>query len=69
MNSVKPLNVTEWDSLPLVLTAEHAAKIAGVGVRAIYDMAKTKGFPAVRFGRAIRIPREAFRHWLNTQVS
>ncbi|MBS3937832.1 MAG: hypothetical protein KGZ50_04575 [Peptococcaceae bacterium] len=46
--SQKPL--TSWDNLPLVLTVEEAAKVVGVGCRAIYDLARTKrqGFPVVR---------------------
>ncbi|MBS3938488.1 MAG: helix-turn-helix domain-containing protein [Peptococcaceae bacterium] len=65
----KPL--TSWDSLPLVLTVEEAAQVIGVGCRAIYDLARTKrqGFPVVRLGKSIRIPRDAFRQWLNSRVS
>lgn len=33
--------MTTWDSLPLVLTVEDAAKVAGVGCRAIYELART----------------------------
>lgn len=57
-----------WDELPLVLSVEQAAKVVGVGSRAIYDMARITGFPVVRFGRIIRIPRDAFRQWLNNRA-
>ncbi len=65
----KPL--TSWDNLPLVLTVEEAAQVIGVGCRAIYDLARTtrQGFPVVRLGKSIRIPRDAFRQWLNSRVS
>jgi len=57
-----------WDDLPLVLSVEQAAKVVGVGNRAVYEMVRITGFPVVRFGRIIRIPRDAFRQWLNNRV-
>ena len=29
-----------------------------------YRVINTKGFPAIRFGRAIRVPREALMAWI-----
>lgn len=55
---------TDWDSLPTVLSVAEAAELARVGQAQIYDLAHTKNFPAVRFGRIIRIPRDAFRRWM-----
>ncbi len=59
----------DWDELPAVLTVPEAAKAARVGKAAIYNYARTRGqgFPVVRFGKAIRIPRDAFRAWLESQ--
>ena len=58
-------SATGWDELPLVLNSEEVAQILRVGVRVVYDLARVKGFPVVRHGRAIRIPRDALRHWLD----
>jgi len=34
-----------------------------------YELTHTAGFPVVRIGRCIRIPREAFLTWLNAQAN
>jgi len=57
-----------WEELPLVLSVDEAAKVVGVGSRAIYAMVRITGFPVVHFGRVIRIPRDAFRRWLDSRV-
>jgi len=44
----------------MVLSVQQAAKVVGVGKMAI--------FPVVHLGRIIRIPRDAFRQWLNNCV-
>lgn len=63
--------IKSWDELPLTLTAEEAATAARVNIKRIYELAKTKGtgFPVFFSGKAIRIPRDAFRRWLDSQAS
>jgi excisionase family DNA binding protein len=40
----------------------------GISRPKTYELAHTQGFPMVRFGRAIRIRREAFLRWLDQQA-
>jgi excisionase family DNA binding protein len=54
--------------LPLVLTMRHIQEITGLSKPKVYELAHTRGFPVVRFGRALLIPREAFLRWLNEQA-
>jgi len=54
--------------LPLVLTMRHIQEITGLSKPKVYELAHTRGFPVVRFGRALRVPREAFLRWLNEQA-
>lgn len=55
-------------SLPMVLTVNEAAALARVARSTIYELSHAQGFPVVRFGRAIRIPRDPFIAWLERQV-
>jgi excisionase family DNA binding protein len=56
------------EELPLVLTMRHIQEITGLSKPKVYELAHTKGFPVVRFGRCLRVPREAFLGWLNQQA-
>ncbi|OLN29947.1 helix-turn-helix domain-containing protein [Desulfosporosinus metallidurans] len=55
-----------WDRLPEVISSEEAAAIARIGRVQIYKLAKQDGFPCVWFGKKIRISRDLFRKWIET---
>lgn len=55
--------------LPLVLNVAQAAQLMGVSRDKVYDMARTPGFPAVRHGRRILIPRDALIAWLERMAN
>jgi excisionase family DNA binding protein len=60
--------VIDVAGLPAVLTLKHVQEVLGISRPKTYELAHTRGFPAVRFGRAIRVPREAFLRWLDQQA-
>ena len=60
--------VVNVDGLPAVLTLRHVQDVLGISRPKVYELAHTRGFPVVRFGRAIRVPREAFLRWLDQQT-
>jgi excisionase family DNA binding protein len=60
--------VIDVAGLPAVLTLKHVQDVLGISRPKTYELAHTRGFPAVRFGRAIRVPREAFLRWLERQA-
>ncbi len=55
-------------TLPPVLTMRDVQDYLGISRPKTYELAHTHGFPAVRFGRVIRVPREAFFRWLDEQA-
>jgi excisionase family DNA binding protein len=60
--------VTDVTTLPLLLTMKDITKITGLSREVVYRLPHLQGFPAVRFGRSIRVPREAFLRWLDQQA-
>jgi excisionase family DNA binding protein len=60
--------MVDREALPLVLTMGNIQKIAKLSKGKTYDMLHMAGFPAIRFGRAIRVPRDAFFEWLEKQA-
>jgi excisionase family DNA binding protein len=60
--------VTDTQELPVVLTMRQVQDILGLSKPKKYELAHTQGFPVVRFGRVLRVPREAFLRWLEQQA-
>ena len=52
----------------LTLTVEEAAKLLGVSRIKGYELAHSEGFPAMRLGRKLLIPRDRFLAWLDEQA-
>ena len=50
-----------------ILTVRDFQQEYGVAKNTAYDFVNQKGFPAIRFGRTIRIPRKALEQWLAKQ--
>ena len=48
------------DDLPLTLCVEDIAGILGISRVMAYNLCHSKGFPAVRMGRRILIPKDRF---------
>lgn len=52
----------------LVFSVAEAAKAAKVSMPTMYAWVHQKGFPAVRKGRRILIPVDAFKRWLEEEA-
>ena len=52
-----------YDELPLFLNAETVAKALGVSPSSGYELMHEQGFPSLRIGNRIVIPKEAFIRW------
>ncbi len=53
-----------YDELPLFLNAEIVARVLGVSPSSGYELMHEQGFPALRIGSRIVIPKEAFICWV-----
>ena len=58
-----------YDELPLMLNAENVKDILGISISSAYELMKEKGFPSVRIGNRIVVPKEEFRVWISAQVN
>ena len=57
-----------YDELPLFLNAETVAKLLGVSPSTGYELMHEKGFPVLRIGSRMVVPKEKFREWVETNV-
>ena len=57
-----------YDELPLFLNANTVAQVLGISISSAYELMHETGFPALRIGNRIVVPKEKFRRWVETQV-
>ena len=53
-----------YDELPLFLNAETVAKLLGISPSSGYELMHEKGFPVLRIGNRMVVPKERFREWV-----
>jgi excisionase family DNA binding protein len=58
-------SINNYGQLPLILTVDDLSRIMGISRVVAYELTKTKGFPIIRVGRRITIPKTAFIKWLD----
>ena len=57
-----------YEELPLFLNAQTVAKVLGVSPSSGYELIHEKGFPALRIGSRIVVPKEKFCRWVDAQT-
>ena len=61
---MKESTYKSYDDLPLFLNAEMVAKVLGVSPSSSYELMREKGFPALKVGSRIVVPKEKFIAWV-----
>lgn len=59
---------TSYDSLPLFLNAETVARALGVSISSSYELMHEAGFPAMRIGNRLMVPKEKFIRWVDERT-
>ena len=57
-----------YDDLPLFLNAEMVAKLLGISPSSGYELMHEKGFPVLKIGSRMVVPKEKFRAWVERNV-
>ncbi len=65
---MKQAMYTSYDSLPLFLNAETVAKVLGVSISSGYELMHEAGFPALRIGNRLMVPKEKFIKWVDERT-
>ena len=61
---MKESTYKSYDELPLFLNAKMVAKLLGVALSTAYELMQEPGFPRLRIGNRIVVPRDDFREWV-----
>ena len=65
---MKESTYKSYDELPLFLNAEMAAKLLGISISSMYELMHEKGFPVLKIGTRLVVPKEKLRVWVEQNV-
>ena len=57
-----------YDDLPLMLSVPEVASALGISRAGAYDLVRSDGFPVIRIGKRVVIPKENLVEWINKQL-
>lgn len=55
---MKNSSYKSYDELPLFLNEETTAKLLGISISGMYELMHEKGFPVLKIGTRLVVPRE-----------
>ena len=61
---MKESSYKRYDDLPLFLNSATVAKVLGVSLSSGYELMHEPGFPVLRIGNRMVVPKEQFIQWV-----
>ena len=58
-----------FENLPVMLNMKHIAEVLGISPAAAYKLAHSDGFPSIKVGVRLIVPRDKFLDWIEKSVS
>ena len=55
-----------YEELPLYLNADTVAKLLGISISSAYELMNEEGFPSVRIGKRLIVPKENLQAWVES---
>ena len=65
---MKESEYRSYDDLPLFLNAATVAKVLGVSLSSGYELMHEPGFPVLRVGSRMVVPKEKFIQWVEEHI-
>ena len=57
-----------YEDLPLMLSVPEMGAALGISRAGAYELARAEGFPALRIGTRIVIPKDKLQEWVDKQT-
>ena len=58
-----------YDELPLFLNAEIVAQVLGIAPSSAYELMHEAGFPVLKIGNRMVVPKEKFVRWVEEHTT
>lgn len=65
---MKEAIVKSYEELPLFLNAQMIANVLGVSISSAYELLHEEGFPSLRIGNRVVVPKDHFRQWVEDHI-
>lgn len=65
---LKQSEFKSYDELPLFLNAKTVAQVLGISAAGTHELLHREGFPVVKIGSRMVVPKEQFLSWVEKQV-
>ena len=65
---MKHSTYTSYDELPLMLSVAEVAAVLGISRAGAYELVRSEGFPALRIGSRIVVPKDKLRAWIDANA-
>ena len=60
--------VKSYEELPLFLNAQMIANVLGISISSAYELLHEEGFPSLRIGNRVVVPKDHFRQWVEDHI-
>ena len=58
----------EYSDLPMMLTVPEMGDALGISRAAAYQLVRSRGFPSLKIGTRILVPKDKFIKWIDEQT-
>lgn len=58
-----------YDELPLMLNGVQVAAVLGISRAGAYELVHSEGFPALKIGSRIVVPKDRLREWIDANTT
>ena len=65
---MKESKYKSYEDLPLMLNVQMIADVLGISRSKAYELVSSDGFPSLKLGNRIIVPREQFMEWVREQT-
>ena len=66
---MKQVKYQSYEELPLMLSVPEVAAVLGISQAGAYELVRTDGFPSLKVGSRIVVPKEKFIEWIDKNTA
>lgn len=66
---MKQVKYKSYEELPLMLSVPEVAAVLGISQAGAYELVRTEGFPSLKVGSRIVVPKEKFIEWIDENTA
>ena len=66
---MKQVKYKSYEELPLMLSVSEVAAVLGISQAGAYELVRTDGFPSLKVGSRIVVPKEKFIEWIDENTA